>query len=118
MATALTSWAVHRVTNSRNASALDIVALARAALDRSFRQSQRPLAPVRQAPASCAADTMPERRRAYGPHQPAAGDGPTGMALAQAHQALSLLKHLESPAGHRLPLHAKLLPAEVSDVPL
>ena len=35
--------------------------------------------------------------------QPSAGDGPIGIALAQTHQDLSILEHLESPAGHRFP---------------
>ena len=37
------------------------------------------------------------------PIRPRAGDLAVGIALAQPHQDLSILKHLESPAAHRSP---------------
>jgi len=48
------------------------------------------------------------------PHQPTASNLPIRITLAHAHQDLSILKHLESPACHRAPLRIRLMRKRVA----
>ena len=62
---------------------------------------------ARGASQPCVGGQCPQARGLGPAHQPGAGNVAVGVALAHAHQDLSVLKHLESPAAHRSPSRAK-----------